>query len=115
MTYSQKNPTEVGGFSRQEEPQEFLVCIACGSDCCVCEPTECINCYGAGFNSHCMDDLCHGEDGCIHGNGNFSCSECDGDGLVYPDKIPEEEYLKRNKEVVNSSHTKVMGILDTIL
>jgi len=28
----------------------------------------------------------------------FYCNTCDGAGYVYPDKIPKEEYLKRNKK-----------------
>lgn len=39
---------------------------------------ECLECYGRGFITDCPDDLCQGEDGCIHGDGDRLCPNgCD--------------------------------------
>lgn len=38
----------------------------------------CYTCYGRGFIVNCVDDICHGsDDGCIHGDGNVDCPDCD--------------------------------------
>ncbi len=77
-----------------EQDYEFTLCVVCGGDVCVCDGETCPECGGAGFISTCWDDLCHGEMGCIHGDGNIDCNECGSDGIVYPRKVSEDEYLK---------------------
>jgi RecJ-like exonuclease len=42
----------------------------------------CDKCHGTGFVVECVDDLCNGQDYCIHGDGNVVCPECRGDGEV---------------------------------
>lgn len=39
---------------------------------------ECQECGGLGFIQNCPDDLCQGEHGCIHGDGDETCPECGG-------------------------------------
>ena len=46
------------------------------------EWVPCENCGGTGLITHCPDDLCQGEAGCIHG-GNLPCPECHGTGDIY--------------------------------
>jgi hypothetical protein len=52
---------------------------------CDCEGTgfvPCPECYGRGYFVDCPDDLCHGGDYCIHGDGETTCAECHGTGEV---------------------------------
>lgn len=44
---------------------------------CICpdEETSCPTCYDEGWVSACIDDLCQGEQGCIHGD-NVTCPDC---------------------------------------
>ena len=42
------------------------------------EDDFCETCWNTGWISICFDDLCQGEDGCIHGDGNVVCPECHG-------------------------------------
>lgn len=74
--------------------QELMVCCVCGSDACICEGAHCYECGGTGIIVTCWDDLCHTGDGCIHGDGEVTCPNCDGEGEVYPKKIPLSEYNK---------------------
>jgi hypothetical protein len=41
----------------------------------------CWSCGGDGNKIACCDDLCHGQDYCMHGD-NFACDECDGRGFL---------------------------------
>ncbi len=41
----------------------------------------CWNCGGEGTIVACCDDLCHGQDWCMHGD-NEMCRECHGEGFV---------------------------------
>lgn len=45
-----------------------------------CYRSFCYRCNGEGFIITCMDDLCAGEDRCIHGDGEQMCSACGGTG-----------------------------------
>lgn len=47
------------------------------------ESTTCIDCRGQGYYVDCMDDLCYGSGGCIHGDGETHCVTCDGEGIVW--------------------------------
>jgi hypothetical protein len=46
------------------------------------EPSTCWKCGGEGFQIVCMDDLCHGQGYCMHGDGHISCSACGGEGRL---------------------------------
>lgn len=41
----------------------------------------CWNCGGEGRTIECCDDLCHGQDWCMHGD-NRMCRECHGEGVL---------------------------------
>jgi hypothetical protein len=41
----------------------------------------CPKCWGSGFFADCIDDLCHGQEECIHGD-DATCSLCHGEGEV---------------------------------
>lgn len=45
------------------------------------EPVTCWNCGGQGTTVDCCDDLCHGQDWCMHGD-NPMCRECSGEGVL---------------------------------
>lgn len=40
----------------------------------------CWSCDGRGWKITCPDDLCHGEDECIHGDPPTPCWECNRNG-----------------------------------
>lgn len=42
----------------------------------------CLRCDGSGEENACCDDLCAGEDECIHGDGIIACRGCDGSGIA---------------------------------
>ena len=44
------------------------------------EPQACWECGGRGWKITCCDDMCHGQDECIHGDGESACSNCGGTG-----------------------------------
>lgn len=44
-------------------------------------PTVCGKCGGSGFFSDCIDDMCHGQERCIHGD-DSTCTGCDGERWV---------------------------------
>ena len=46
------------------------------------ESRPCPNYCWDGMISVCCDDLCQGESGCIHGDGNRVCPTCKGEGVV---------------------------------
>ena len=50
----------------------------------------CLTCYGEGFVITCCDDLCAGEDRCIHGDGEEACPDCNGSG-EYFDYVDDDE------------------------
>lgn len=41
----------------------------------------CWGCGGEGTQIECCDDLCHGQDWCMHGD-NRVCRECHGEGVL---------------------------------
>lgn len=43
----------------------------------------CNQCHGEGWLSICWDDLCHNDEGCIHGDGNVTCWDCNGSGHIW--------------------------------
>jgi hypothetical protein len=49
------------------------------------EPLEsddgCFNCGGWGWQVTCIDDMCHGQDECIHGDPPRPCRYCNADGF----------------------------------
>jgi hypothetical protein len=40
----------------------------------------CYRCGGRGYIVTCIDDLCHGQDECIHGDPPTPCPDCNRDG-----------------------------------
>lgn len=40
----------------------------------------CFECGGRGYVVRCIDDLCYGQDECIHGDPPTPCSVCNRDG-----------------------------------
>lgn len=46
------------------------------------DPVTCWGCGGEGSVVRCMDDLCHGQGYCMHGDGNARCRECGGEGWL---------------------------------
>jgi len=40
----------------------------------------CYECGGRGWMVRCIDDLCHGNDECIHGDPPSPCRTCNADG-----------------------------------
>lgn len=46
------------------------------------EMVTCWGCGGEGNDITCMDDLCHGQGWCMHGDGERACSECGGSGVL---------------------------------
>ena len=42
----------------------------------------CTNCWGSGEVTDCIDDLCQSDAGCIHGDSEVICPECEGRGEI---------------------------------
>lgn len=42
----------------------------------------CYECDGKGYKVVCLDDLCHGEDECIHGDPPVICRACHGRNAI---------------------------------
>lgn len=40
----------------------------------------CFRCYNAGWLVTCIDDLCRNGGGCMHGDGEEPCPDCNPDG-----------------------------------
>ena len=108
-----------------EDMLDFSVCVVCeaqGGCCCEAEP--CPDCDDGTIIS-CLDDLCHIGNGCMHGDGEAFCETCQGEGVVYPEKITFEEWQKRkqgaqkplavNKKEDGLPPTSEVGIRPTIL
>jgi hypothetical protein len=82
------------------------VCRACNQPTpqCLCDARrDCYDCRGRGFN--CIDDLCHAQGRCMHGN---QCRTCDGTGRLRPEQVlvvPDgtaaaiREYLREHPEL----------------
>lgn len=45
----------------------------------------CWSCGGRGWKITCIDDLCHGNDECIHGDAPTPCRECNPKGDRFDD------------------------------
>ena len=45
----------------------------------------CWSCGGRGWRVTCIDDLCHGQDECIHGDPPTPCWECNRNGERFDD------------------------------
>lgn len=62
-----------------EMPDEDCQCARCGSSV---DGVRCGNCGGEGSTgSACIDDLCYGNDECIHGDTDMiRCDWCEGEG-----------------------------------
>ena len=41
---------------------------------------DCLTCWGSGEFVYCIDDLCYGQDECIHGDPPGPCRDCKGEG-----------------------------------
>lgn len=56
------------------------ICKRC--KCCGTVWAQCTECGGEGFGgSACIDDMCHGNEECIHGDTEeLPCHICDGEG-----------------------------------
>jgi hypothetical protein len=46
------------------------------------EAVTCWGCGGEGIDITCMDDLCHGQGWCMHGDGERPCPQCGGKGVL---------------------------------
>jgi hypothetical protein len=69
------------GHEIEVEHGEFRECIDDGADDdCYDDSTQCHRCDGSGDINICIDDLCHGQDECIHGDGIVICPTCNGSG-----------------------------------
>lgn len=70
---------------------DLLVCAQCENPApdCWCEGAQCPNCHGEGSIINCVDDLCHAQGHCMHGD-DKPCPRCT-DGLVYPKRVPVSE------------------------
>lgn len=44
------------------------------------EQDGCQTCWGRGEIVTCIDDMCHGQEECIHGDGYSVCPDCGGHG-----------------------------------
>lgn len=44
------------------------------------EDSGCYECGGRGYVVRCIDDLCHGQDECIHGDPPTPCFVCNREG-----------------------------------
>lgn len=42
----------------------------------------CTDCNGEGHILICIDDICHGQGFCMHGDGEEICKTCNGNGYV---------------------------------
>lgn len=69
------------GHEIEVEHGEFREYIGEGADDdCYEDSTQCHRCDGSGEINICIDDLCHGQDECIHGDGIVMCPTCKGSG-----------------------------------
>lgn len=58
---------------------------------------ECFECNGKRFISVCLNDLCQGDEGCVHGDGNRSCLTCGGAGHLRASATGFERISKANR------------------
>jgi DnaJ-class molecular chaperone len=42
----------------------------------------CLECHGKGKIITCLDDICHAQNSCMHGDGEIECPECNGSGII---------------------------------
>lgn len=82
-----KWPPEDG---RQWESQ----CARCGSS--TDDGESCWQCGGEGsLGSACIDDMCHGQDECIHGDDDeIPCDICEGSGTLPPRCLSDEAWCE---------------------
>ena len=86
-------------------PDEEAQCARCGSSV---EWVSCWQCSGEGaLGSSCPDDMCHGEEECIHGDSALiRCDICDGKG-AHPHCLSEREWCEahpmKGRETVPST------------
>jgi hypothetical protein len=52
----------------------------------------CHQCNGEGILITCCDDMCVGAGECIHGDGEWTCPDCDGTGEIDDNAATEEQY-----------------------
>ena len=46
------------------------------------DPRPCDLCHGTGYRVTCPDDMCYGQEQCIHGDGVSTCPDCKGEGEI---------------------------------
>jgi hypothetical protein len=66
----------------QQQPPHAVYSDDDGYDGDYRDPVTCWACGGEGFEIICCDDLCHGVGYCIHGDGERTCRECHGEGVL---------------------------------
>jgi hypothetical protein len=49
--------------------------------------SDCYFCGGSGYVITCIDDMCHGMDECIHGDGESECPVC---------RVRDDDYEKED-------------------
>lgn len=64
-----EQPDWGAGLPDDDDDGEYLGMVTCWA------------CSGEGAEIRCCDDLCHGQDWCIHGD-NYTCPQCGGDGFL---------------------------------
>lgn len=73
------------------EEKNGELCRSCNDFPCVCYGADydeedgeftscCYECGGRGYRVTCIDDLCHGQDECIHGDPPTPCRNCNPRG-----------------------------------
>jgi hypothetical protein len=78
---------EYGQFVGGPEEQKPDLCRRCHDYPCHCYEEDdedygggCYQCGGRGYIVTCIDDLCHGQDECIHGDPPTPCPTCNPKG-----------------------------------
>lgn len=69
-------------LDRGQRRADVLPAIEFDEDFDMGDREDCDYCRGEGVVVTCIDDLCAGEDECIHGDGYGPCPECRGRGFV---------------------------------
>lgn len=78
---------------------DYEVCIGCSSteEWCHCRGEPCWDCGGDGDKLICVDDICHAQGYCMHGNAEAPFDTCEGHGVIMPPTIPVSEFDRRRR------------------